>query len=62
MSRSVQDILNLKPNVPADWSVIDTEYIPKQIGSVKIGGKTYTNYGAYWFFWEKTLQNNNYVL
>lgn len=54
MERNINEILQLNPNIPEEYEVIRTEYIPKDIHTVKIGGKAYTNYGGYWFFWEKT--------
>lgn len=54
MSKTVQEILQLNPDKASDYITLK-EYIPKDIEFVTIGGKTYRNYGAFWFFWEKTL-------
>lgn len=54
MGKSVHEILQLNPNNAEQYEQLK-EYIPKDIEYVTIGGKTYKNYGAFWFFWEKTL-------
>ena len=54
MGKSIYEILKLNPNNPEEWSEIETEYLPVDIEKITIGANTYTNYGAYWFFWEKT--------
>lgn len=52
--RNLIDILKLDPNIPEEFEIIKNEYRAVDIDKVKIGGNTYTNYGAYSYILEKT--------
>lgn len=52
--KSVNDIMCLDPNIPADWEIIKSEYKAVDIDKVVIDGDTFTNYGDFQFVWEKS--------
>ena len=52
--RSIQEILTLDQNIPADWEIISRSYQAVDIHNVIIDGDTFTNYGDFQFVWEKT--------